>query len=165
MTQDPDPTAEPDNPIGDSMSYWEQVMEDMEATAEEYRDRGWQAIPIHPGDVAVFSEDLDRTGIELLPPDNEFDELAEAFDDAGGFESAQVLRAETKGSVYVVVVLEDEPTETAVLLPAYYSPGEQEDFVDMIKSEGEVRIHVRPLDERRVLTFTHQDPELFLPEE
>lgn len=165
MTNDPDPTAESDNSIGDSMPYWQQVMADMEATAEEYRDRGWQAIEVHPGDVAVFSEDLDRTGIELLPPDNEFDELADAFDEAGGFESAQVLRAETEGSVYVVVVLEDEPTETAVLLPAYYSPGQHEDFLDMIQTEGEVRIHVRPLNERRVLTFTNEDPELFLPEE
>lgn len=165
MTNEPDTTAEPDNPIGDSMPYWQQVLEDMEATAEEYRDRGWQAITVHPGDVAVFSEDLGRTGIELLPPDNEFDDLSAAFDEAGGFESAQVLRAETEGSVYVVVVLEDEPTEAAVLLPAHYSPNEHEGFVDMIRSEGEVRIHVRPLDERRVLTFTHEDPDLFLPEE
>lgn len=165
MTNGPDPTAEPDNELGDGLPYWQQAIEDMEATAEEYGDRGWQAIPIHPGDVAVFSEELDRTGIELLPPDDEFDELAAAFDDAGGFESAQVLRAETEGSVYVVVVLEDESTETAVLLPAYYSPAEHEDFVDMIQTEGEVRIHVRPLDERRVLTFTNQDPDLFLPEE
>lgn len=165
MTSEPDPTAEPDNAIGDSMPYWQQVIEDVEATAEEYRDRGWQAIAIHPGDVSVFSENLDRTGIELLPPDNEFDELDDAFDEAGGFESAQVLRAATDGSVYVVVVLEDEPTETAVLLPAYYSPAEHEDFVDMVESEGEVRIHVRPLDERRVLTFTHEDTDLFLPDE
>lgn len=165
MTENPDSTAEPDNPIGDSMPNWQQVMEDMETTAEEYRDRGWQAIPIHPGDVAVFSEALDRTGIELLPPDNEFDKLAKAFDAAAGFESAEVLRAETAGSVYVVVVLEDEPTETAALLPAYYSPSEQEEFVDMIQSDGEVRIHVRPLNERRVLTFSHEDPTLFLPEE
>lgn len=165
MTNNPDSTAEHGNPIGDSMPNWHQVMADMEATAEEYRDRGWQAIPIHPGDVAVFSDDLGRTGIELLPPDDEFDELANAFDEAGGFESGQVLRAETAGSVYVVVVLEDEPTETAALLPAYYSPSEHEDFVDMIRSEGEVRIHVRPLNERRVLTFTHEDPTLILPEE
>ena len=164
MTNGTGPKTEPDNQLGDGMPYWRQVVEDMEATAEEYRDRGWQAIPIHPGDVAVFSEDLDRTGIELLPPDNEFDELAEAFDEAGGFESAEVLRADTEGSIYVVVVLEDEPTETAVLLPAYYSPPEDEAFVDMIQREGEVRIHVRPLDERRVLTFTHENEELFLPE-
>ncbi|MFB6072530.1 MAG: hypothetical protein ABEJ88_06135 [Halobacterium sp.] len=161
----PDPVGEPDNPAGDAMPYWERVVEDMEATAEEYRDRGWTAVALHPGDVSVFTDAPDRNGIELLAADNEFEDLADAFDDAGGFSEAQVLRATTEGSVYVVVVLEDEAAETAVLLPAYYSPGEHDDFVEMIQTEGEVEIHVRPLDERRVLTFTHEDPSLFLPED
>lgn len=162
---DPDPAGEPDNPAASAMPYWERVLEDMEATAAEYRDRGWQVVEIHPGDVAVFSEDAGRTGLELLAAGNEFEELAEAFDAADGFESAQVLRATTEGSVFVVVVLEDDASETAALLPAYYSPGEHENFVEMIQTEGEVRIHVRPLDEHRVLTFTNEEPDLFLPDE
>ena len=166
MPNDRDPVGEPDNPTGDAMSHWEAVMEDMAATAEEYRDRGWDAHEVHPGDVGLFTdrEKEGRTGIDLLAPDNEFDPVADAVDAADGFESAQVFRADTDGSVYVVVALESPETETVVLLPAHYSPPENEAFMDMIYEEGEVRIHVRPLNERRILTFTHEDPSLFLPD-
>lgn len=165
MPNDPDPVGEPDNPADDAMPRWEQVMEDMAATAEEYRERGWDAHEVHPGDVGLFADpDKEgRTGIDLLAPDNEFDPVAEAFDAADGFESAQVFRADTEGTIYLVVALESEATETVVLLPAYYSPPEHEAFMDMIYADGEVRIHVRPLNERRILTFTHEDPSLFLP--
>lgn len=165
MPDEPDPVGKPDNPAETAMPYWEQVMEDMAATAEEYRSRGWSVQEIHPGDVSIFTGEADRTGIELLAPDNEFDPAAEAFDAAGGFENAQVFRAETEGTVYLVIALEDSANETAVLYPAYYSPGHHDEFVEMIQSEGVVRTHIRPLDQRRILTFTHEDPSLFLPED
>jgi hypothetical protein len=166
MSNDGDSVGDPDERADEVPSHWEQVMTDMAATAEEYRERGWDAHEVHPGDVGLFADrDAEgRTGIDLLAPDNEFDPVAEAFDAAGGFEDAQVFRADTSGSVYFVVALESAATETAVLLPAHYSPPENEEFMDMIYEEGEVRIHVRPLNERRVLTFTHEDPSLFLPD-
>jgi hypothetical protein len=114
--------------------------------------------------VAVFA-DRGRTGIELLAPDDEFDDLSTAYDEADGFESAQVFRADPGGSIFLVIALENPGTETVALLPAYYSPVEHNEFVEMIRDEGEVRTHVRPLDERRILTFTHDDPSLFLPAE
>lgn len=154
---------EHDLPASDTMPYWEQVVDDMAATAEEYRERGWRVVEIHPGDVSVFADAPDRTGIELVAPDDEFDDLAAAFDEVDAFDDAQVLRAATEGTLYAVVVLEDPGTETVTLLPIYYVPGEEEGFVEMMQTEGEVRIHVRPLDERRVLTFTSDDPSLFLP--
>ncbi|WP_276272136.1 DUF7529 family protein [Haloarcula litorea] len=163
MPTDPDPTGEPDNPAADVMPYWDQVVEDMAATADEYRDRDWTAREIHPGDVAVRTGDVERTGIELLAPDNEFDPVAAAFDRAGGFGRAEVFRADTGGTIYAVVALEDPETETAVLVPLYFSPGEHEEFVEAARAEGEIRVHVRPLDERRVLTFTIDDPEQVLP--
>jgi hypothetical protein len=166
MTNDPDPVGEPDNPAAEAMPYWEQVVGDMEATAEEYRERGWDAHEVHPGDVGVFADKSKegRTGIDLLAPDNEFDPVAEAFDAADGFENAKVFRADTDNTLFFVVALESEATETAVLLPAYYSPRQHEEFMDMIYADGEVRIHVRPLNERRILTFRHEDPSLFLPD-
>jgi hypothetical protein len=166
MPNDRDPVGEPDNPADDALPHWEQVMNDMAATAEEYRERGWDAHEVHPGDVGLFANDEKegRTGIDLLAPDNEFDPVAKAFDDADGFADAKVFRADTGGTVFFVVALESAETETAVLLPAYYSPPEHEEFMDMIYEDGEVRIHVRPLNERRILTFTHEDPSLFLPD-
>mgnify|MGYP000020601981 CR=1 FL=1 len=166
MSNDRDSVGDPDTLTGDGLSHWERVMEDMAATAEEYRERGWDAHEVHPGDVGLFADEETegRTGIDLLAPDNEFDPVAEAFDAAGGFENAEVFRADTGSTVFFVVALESAETETAVLLPAYYSPPEHEAFMDAIYEDGEVRIHVRPLNERRVLTFVHEDPSLFLPD-
>lgn len=166
MPNDGNAVGDPAEHADEVPDHWQQVMADMAATAEEYRERGWDAHEVHPGDIGLFANrDAEgRTGIDLLAPDNEFDPVAEAFDAADGFEDAAVFRADTAGSVYIVVALESEATETAVLLPAHYSPPENEAFMDMVYEEGEVRIHVRPLNERRILTFTHEDPSLFLPD-
>ncbi|MFB6270635.1 MAG: hypothetical protein ABEH83_11860 [Halobacterium sp.] len=160
--RDTDPGTDPG--MDPTATNWERVVEDMTATADEYRERGWDAIEIHPGDVMVATDDR-RTGLEVLAPDDEFDRAAAAVDDSDGFESANVFRAETEGVLYFVVVLEDPSAETALLYPVQYAPGEETDFVEMVEKEGEVRTHVRPLDQRRVLTFTHDDPSLFLPGE
>lgn len=164
MPTDPDPTGESDNPASDAMPYWDQVVEDMAATAMDYRDRGWEAHEIHPGDVGVHAGDVDRTGIELLAPDDEFDAMVAAFEDTTGFERAEVYRADTDGMVYAVVAFENPAAGVAVLAPMYYSPPEHDDFVAMVEAEGEVRIHVRPLDEREVLTFRVENPARFLPD-
>jgi hypothetical protein len=160
--RDTDPGTDPG--IDPTTGYWERVVEDMAATADEYRERGWDAVEIHPGDVLVATDDR-RPGFEVLAPDDEFDRAAAAIDDGDGFESASVFRASTEGSLFLVVVLEDAGTETALLFPLQYAPGEETDFVDMVQEDGVVRTHVRPLDQRRVLTFTHDDPSLFLPED
>jgi hypothetical protein len=167
MPRDRDPVGEPDTAADDLLPYWDEVVADMEATAAEYRERGWTAYEVHPGDVGVFGdkEKEGRTGFDLLAPDNEFDPVAEAFDEADGFGSAEVFRADTDATTFVVAAFEDEPSETAVIVPMHYSPHEDTEFVDMIREDGEVRIHVRPLDERRILTFTSGDPDLFLPDD
>lgn len=165
MPNEQGPRGDSTNPADAAMPYWEQVVEDMAATADEYREKGWDALEIHPGDVQVRAGDVERTGFELLAPDNEFDPLSEAVDAGDGFDSANVYRANPSGTVYAVVALEDESIETALLFPVYYAPGQHQDLVEMVRSEGEVRTHVRPLDDRRIFTFTHDDPSLFLPDD
>ena len=158
------PEPEENNPASQAMPYWERLIEDMEVTAEEYRDRGWKAVEVHPGDVSVFPGEQGRRGIELLAPDNEFDPLAEAFDEAEGFDSGEVYRASENSVLYFLVVMEDERAEVVILLPAYYNHRTETDFVEMLQSASDVPIHVRPLNERRILTFAQKDPSLFLPE-
>ncbi|WP_435344530.1 DUF7529 family protein [Haloarchaeobius sp. HRN-SO-5] len=148
---------------------WGQVVADMEATAEEYREDGWTAVECHPGDVAAIADedvgrDDARTGLDVLVPDDEFDTVADLVDGPGEFDEVDVFRAEQNGVVFFVAALENETAEAVVLVPAYYSVGSSESFVEMVRREGELRIHVRPLDRRRILTFAQTDPDLFLPE-
>lgn len=155
------------DPAADAVNdHWEQVVADMSALAAEYRDAGWDAHELHPGDVStVTDEDADRRGFDLLAPDNEFDPIADAVEDGGEFGSATVYRTMTHGVLFLLVVLENEATDTAVLLPAYYSPADQQDVVEYLRGADAVDIHVRPLDERSILTFRPDDPSLFLPDD
>jgi len=161
--RDSDPGVEPETLDDAELTNWESLIEDMSAMAEEYRDRGWAALEVHPGDIAAFPGEAGRRGIELLAPDNEFDPIAAAFDETAGFETAEVFRAVDGGMVYLLFVLEASDIETAVLLPAYYSHGNETEFVEMLETAVDVPVHVRPLNERRILTFTYDDPSLFLP--
>lgn len=158
-----DPRGEPEYPAGEDRPNWEQLIEDMAAMSEEYREAGWEALEVHPGDISAFPGEKGRAGIELLAPDNEFDPIEEAFDDTTGFDDADVYRAVESGMVYLLIVLEAPDIETVVLLPAYYSHGNDQAFVEFLEESDEVPVHVRPLDQRRVLTFAHADPTLFLP--
>jgi hypothetical protein len=147
---------------------WDRVIEDMAATAEEYRDDGWTVVECHPGDVtAVGDEDAEhedaRTGIDVLVPDDEFERAAAAVDGPGEFDEVDVFRAEREGVVFFVAALENAAAESAILVPAYYSVQSSQNFLQMVAREGELRLHVRPLDRRRVLTFIQTDPAPFLP--
>lgn len=162
MTEE-DPSAEPDTSVKEAMPNWDRLMTDMTEMARDYEDDGWTALTVHPGDIAAFPGEAGRRGLELLAPDNEFDPIAEAFDATEGFDSAAVYRAVESGMVYLLIVLEAPDTETVLLLPAYYSHGNDTAFVDMLETADTVPVHVRPLDERRILTFSHDEPDLFLP--
>jgi hypothetical protein len=142
---------------------WGRVIEDMEATAEEYREANWTALECHPGDVAAIAEAEDRTGLDILLPDDEFDRIEAAYDEGGAFDSVEVFRAEQSGMVFAVAALENETTETVLLVPLYYDTAKDSEFVEKVEAEDELQIHLRPLDQRRVITFTQTDPEPFLP--
>lgn len=148
---------------------WEQVLEDTAATAEAYREDGWTAIECHPGDITVVGtadveHEAARTGIDVIVPDDEFDRVSAAVDDDGAFDEVEMFRAEQEGVLFVVAAVENQVTETAILVPLYYDTGTADGFLSMVESEGVVRLHVRPLDERRVVTFTQGDPTPFLPD-
>lgn len=161
--------ADDQGPSPTLADHWEAVVGDMEATAGEYRDRGWDVVAVHSGDVATLdgSGPSERWGLDVLAPDDEFDEVERLVDEEGrAFGACEVFRAEAGGVVYLVVALLDEDGEVAVVFPAYYDPArpEAEGMLARAREAGEMRTHVRPLDERLVVTFTQGDPELFAPE-
>jgi hypothetical protein len=58
---------------------WRRVFDDTEATAAEYRDRGWEALALHPGDVNPIP---DEARLHVLLPGPEFDEANDLLSDA-----------------------------------------------------------------------------------
>lgn len=152
-----------DNPFETVVGHWEQVVEDMEATAEDYADAGWRIVTLHPGDVTVVPADHDQFGIVALVPDDEFAALTGAVD-GRTFDAYEVFRADTDEMVFLLVVVESDDGEAAVFLPAYYerdADGEGE----LRKHDGTLYTRVRNLAGEEVVTFSHEDPEPFFPDD
>lgn len=140
---------------------WTEVIEDMESTAATYRDRGWETLELHPGDSVLVDSDR-RTGLDVLLPGPEFEELEALVDDCT-FESVEVFRAERGGIVYVLVAELDPEAETVAFVPAYYDWASSNETIEAIRDAGEIRLFCRRLDDDTV-EFVHDDPEPFLPE-
>ena len=148
-----------------AMAYWENVIDDMEVTAEEYEDDGWGTIQLHPGDVTPLWLDEDgEFGLDVLVPDNEYEEVEELMDGDVSFDAFEFYRALADGLVLGVVVMEDHDTETAVCYPVYYDIQGAEEMLDDATDAGKMNTFVRTLSEDRI-QFTHDDPSLFRPTE
>ena len=139
---------------------WSAVIEDMEATAAEYRERGWETLELHPGDSVLVDSDR-RTGLDVVLPGPEFEELESLVDDRQ-FRDVEVFRAEGDELVYVLVVELDSESETAVFVPAYYDPSQSAETIESIREAGAVRLFCRRLNDDTV-QFVHDDPAPFLP--
>lgn len=163
-----DDPAEQAGPNVQAMGHWDQVVADMEATAADYEDRGWETLQLHPGDVAVVTpgEYEDRTGLDVLVPDDEYEQLEAAVDAGVEFDAYQVFKAASGGMVFLLVAMEDRDEETAVLFPAYYQathPDTQELF-ELAHEAGQLHSYLRRLDGMYVV-LNHDEPELFEPPE
>lgn len=140
---------------------WQAVIEDMSATADEYRDSGWTALELHPGDSVLVDSEF-RTGLDVVLPGPEYEDLEVVAEDAA-FTDVEVFRAEEGGMLYLLIVETDPDGGTAVFVPAYYDPGGSESKLESIREAGELRLFCRRLNDEYV-EFVHADVDPFLPE-
>ncbi|MFB6126098.1 MAG: hypothetical protein ABEJ79_02190 [Halolamina sp.] len=156
------------------MDFWEAVIDDMEATAEEYRESGWDVTELHPGDVTPLPAGKDseaeggylddRTGLDVLVPGDEFrtvEELAESLE----FDAFDAYTAREGDVFFAVVVMQAADGETAVALPLYYRLDEATETLRRVRDGGEMRTFVRPLNDERRVVFTQADPDPFVPDD
>jgi hypothetical protein len=139
---------------------WSAVIEDMDATAAEYRERGWTTLELHPGDSVLVDSDR-RTGLDVVLPGPEFEELESLVDDRR-FRDVEVFRAEGDELVYLLVVELAPESETAVFVPAYYDPSQSAETIESVRETGAIRLFCRRLNDDTV-QFVHDDPTPFLP--
>ncbi|WP_121823649.1 DUF7529 family protein [Halostella salina] len=146
--------------------FWDEVVDDMEATAAEYRENGWEPIEVHPGDITPLPPDHERFGLDVLVPDDEFETVSAAVGEPDAeFDSVEVFRASTRGTVFLVVAVEDEASGRVVLVPAFYVVREASEMLEGTRSRGELPIHLRTLSNDEVVTFEPSDPTPLLPAE
>jgi hypothetical protein len=155
------------HPLSGVMDFWERVIDDMEATAAEYREVGWDVVELHPGDVTpvpamLDTAESDEFGLDALVPGDEFETVEGLVADAE-FDAYDAYRAERGDVVFLVVAMLAEETETAVTVPLYYRTNEAAPMLDRATEAGEMRVFVRPLSDDRRVIFVQDDPETLLP--
>jgi hypothetical protein len=159
------------HPLTGVTDFWEEVIDDMEATAAEYREAGWETLELHPGDVtalptaatAASEVEVERTGLDVLLPGDEFDELQSGVE---GHEFAEydAYRASENDVVFLVVVMKSTGGGLAVLFPLYYAVSEAKVMLSRIAEQGEMRTFLRPLDDSERIVFSQEDPDNLLPD-
>jgi hypothetical protein len=157
------------HPLSGVMDFWERVVDDMEATAAEYRDAGWEVVELHPGDVTPVPAMLDTVeseqfGLDALVPGGEFETVEGLVEDAD-FDAYDAYRAERGGVVFLVVAMLAEEAETAVTIPLYYRTNEAAPMLERAAEAGEMHVFVRPLSDDRRVIFVQDDPEALLPDD
>ncbi|MDY6764103.1 MAG: hypothetical protein SV377_00180 [Halobacteria archaeon] len=147
---------------------WEDVMEDLNATEEEYRKEGWETLSVMPGGVTPLttSDISDTYGLDIVLPDNEFLELEEVIEERDlNFDEFEVYKARKSGIMFLVVVMMATDNKFALLYPAYYDPSRSRGMMKEAIEKGEMKTHIRRLKNDKAITFNHDDPSLFLPED
>lgn len=139
---------------------WQRVFDDTEATAAEYRERGWAALALHPGDVNPI---VDEARLDVLLPGSEFDEVNDLLSGVP-IESVRVYAAADEMAAYRLVVAENPAAEIAACVPTFVLDSDRNALETAAADAGEVRIRLRPLDDRDRVDVAVDDPDLFFRE-
>jgi hypothetical protein len=142
---------------------WAATIEDMRATAEDLEANGWNVLTLTPGDTSVEAPDdgeSDRFGLVYVVGDGDGDAFESAHE-AGTFPRYEVYRGERAGRVFLVTVLLDPETETAVLLAGTYEREEAAGCLRAAAEEGTMYTHLHTLDGTHLGSFEHERYEKF----
>jgi hypothetical protein len=156
------------HPLSGVLAFWEDVTDDMEATAEEYREAGWDVLTLHPGDVTpkpsgyADGREAEEFGLDVLVPGDEFREV-QALVAETDFDAYEAYRALENDTVFLVVVMQAESTGQAVVFPVYYALQRADQMIELAREAGEMHTFVRPLSADQRVEFTQQEPESLLP--
>lgn len=156
----------PESPAGETppnvnaADGWQNVITEMESTAETYRNRGWTTVELHPGD-SVFVDSAERLGVDVVLSGEEYETL-ETTVAAHEFTDVEVFRAVREGMVYLLIVERAPEAQTVVFVPAYYALQGTETTRETVRDEDELTLFCRRLTDTYVL-FRHTEVGPFLP--
>ncbi|QLG50584.1 DUF7529 family protein [Natrinema halophilum] len=166
-SETPDEAANADR-SNSTDSLWGDLVQDSRAIAEEYREDGWDAVVLEPTDVSPVDEDA-RIGLDVSVSDEEYDAVAERIEEgAVTITAADVYYrplAEDGGDRRVALAVErDDDSETAIVIPISYDVANVRSVFETALVEEELLIHVLSNPDDGWVSFSHDDPSLFLEE-
>lgn len=135
-------------------SRWSDIVADLEATADELREAGYETIAVHAGDVTPRADELT---LDVLVPDNEFDRLRALAADATVDEFA-VYAATEEQVTFAVVAGRDPEAGVAVCWPVYVTAADGGSLRERALAADRLEFRLRPLANDREVRFAMSDP-------
>ncbi|WP_226482590.1 DUF7529 family protein [Natrinema amylolyticum] len=147
---------------------WEELLADASDIAAEYRDEGWDAVVLEPADVSPVDRD-ERVGFDVTVSDEEYEIVEELVEEgAVAITAADVYyrpHADEGSDRRVALTVErDEASETAIFVPLAYDISASRDVFETALVAEELLTHVTAASTDRWVSFSHDDPSLFLEE-
>lgn len=145
-------------------SHWEDLQEDIEETASEYRENGWDVITTSVGNVTLLNESLKQNSptFDILIPDNKLAEIKELVEtEDTNFDKYTVYRQTRSGVIFYLIVMEDPRQKNALLFPAYVVIENHQELLSRAKSAEEVSVILRNISDEDRVRFSYDNPDLF----
>jgi hypothetical protein len=145
-------------------AFWGDLLDDVEATAVEYREEGWETHALTVGDVTALYATDKPYGLDVLVPESAF-ELVDGLREETTFDNSEVYARTIGPTVFLLIVELASETNDAVLIPAYFNHTTDGELLDAAAEGDGMRVHVRSLGSDHRVTFRHEDYTLFEPDE
>ena len=144
---------------------WQRTLDDMTHLADELEEQGWDVVTIPAGHTAPENPDAgetDRFGLVHVIPGNKAEPFQEALTQ-GTFPHFEVFQQEVDGRIFMVTMLQDPESETAILIAGNFEIRHAPGLVKTVQREDEMYTYVQKLDKTLLGTFQHDDWEPFFP--
>jgi hypothetical protein len=147
-----------DGPSAATEEHWKQLVVEMEQSATEHRNAGWETVVCHPAASGVVDDG--EPGFGVVVSREEFDALDRAAS-SHEVDEYEVLRADLPGEIHLLVILYTADGDVALFVPAAL----EADRLDGLRAvvDGTFYSHVTPPEDDATVSFTHDDPSLFFP--
>ncbi|RZV12295.1 hypothetical protein BDK88_1197 [Natrinema hispanicum] len=149
-------------------SLWNELLEDTRAVADEYREDGWDVVVLEPTDIAPV-DSKERVGLDVTVSADEYDVVGGLIE--GGnvtITAADVYYrplAEAEIDQRVALAVErDDDSETAIFVPLAYDITAVRPVFETALLEEQLLVHVMADPDDGWVSFSHDDPSLFLEE-
>ncbi|MFD1565630.1 hypothetical protein ACFR99_19055 [Haloarchaeobius amylolyticus] len=147
---------------------WDDLLTDARAIADEYREDGWDAVVLEPTVVSPVEQD-ERTGLDVTVSADEYDIVAGLIEEGDVTITAadvyyRPLAEEGSDQRVALAVERDDNSETAIFLPLSYDITASRSVFETALLEEELLVHVMAEPEVGWVSFSHDDPSLFLEE-
>lgn len=139
---------------------WADLIADLEATAAELDNAGYDVATVHAGDITPIPGE---STVDVLAPDDELDRVKTVVAEAVPDEFAVYTATEGR-VIFAVIAAQDPARHTAVCWPVFVTATAAEELTDQAQTTGQIAFRLRPLADNEAVRFVLSEPALLLGE-